>query len=320
MNNRTNYALVGFIVLTGVALMLGFTYWMLKPTVDSKMKNYTIYFDESVLGLNIDAPVKYRGIAVGKVSGLQINSKNAEQVDVTVEILKSTPIKASTVAQLTAQGITGLTYINLTMIKHSTLLLTKKSNEKYPVIKTVPSFFENFENSFGSVSSKLSSTLGKTEKLLGQENQEQMSLLLKRTANIMQKLEVALDDKTVNHLQSSVKNIDSFTSKLDNMMPNIDTFIGKSVNWENNISTSFSSIMNSYLGIRSSMDEIKRAISSGEFNVKDITADVVPTINSTFLEMNELMIKFDDVLNEYGKSPSDIFYKTQEVKKAPGEK
>lgn len=320
MNNRVNYTFVGILVLLGVALMIGFAYWMLKPSVDSETKIYSIHFDESVLGLNLDAPVKYRGISVGKVTSIGIYEKNVEQVEVLVTILKTTPIKEDTVAQLTAQGITGLSYINLNLGSHNSKNLEAQKNEKYPVIKTVPSFFTNIEESFSSVSTKLSSTLGKTEELLGEKNQEQLSLLLKRTADVMEKMDKLLDDKTIHHLQSSAKNLDDFSYKLDAVMPNIDSFITKSEAWEDKISGSFDSIMNSYLGIKSSMNEIKRAVSSGEFNVKEITADIVPTMNATFIEMQELMIQVENVLQEYQKSPSDILYKTTEIKKAPGEK
>ena len=78
--------------------------------------------------------------------------------------------------------------------------------------------------------------------------------------------------------------------------------------------------MESYLGIKSSMDEIKRAVSSGEFNFKEIAGDVVPTLNNTLIEMQHLMIRIDNTLNQYERSPSDILYKQESIKKGPGEK
>jgi len=319
MNNKVNYTLVGFLVLIGLAMILGFSYWLLKPTVETETTRYNIYFDESVLGLNVDAPVKYRGINVGKVSHLRISPNNTERVEVQVTILKSTPIKESTVARLTAQGITGLSYINLSLGENNALELTCKGDEEYPVIKTVPSFFEDFENSLGSVSSKLARTLSKTEQLLNEKNQEQIKLLLTKSASFMNKLDRLLDEKTIISLHRSAKNLESFSNKLDRMMPKIDIFVDKSIEWESKIDNSFASIMNSYLGIRSSMDEIKRAVSSGEFNVKEIALDIVPTINNTLLDMQDLMIKLQDTLNQYDRSPSDILFKQEEIKKAPGE-
>ena len=320
MNNKVNYTLVGFLVLIGVTMIMGFSYWMLKPTVDTETKRYNIYFDESVLGLNIDAPVKYRGISVGKVSHLRISPNNSERVEAQVTILKSTPIKESTVARLTAQGITGLSYINLSLGENNAPELIAKDDEQYPVIKSVPSFFEDFEKSLDSVSSKLSKTLTRTEQLLNDENQKQINILLTRSANFMDKLDRLLDEKTINSFRNSVESMESASSKVDSLIPKVDVFVDKSIEWEDKIDNSFSSIMNSYLGIRSSMDEIKRAVSSGEFNVKEIASDIVPTMNNTLLDMQDLLIKLQDSLNQYDRSPSDILFKQEEIKKAPGEK
>ncbi len=320
MNNKVNYTLIGFLVLFGVILILGFSYWLLRPTVDEKTAQYNIYFDESVLGLNIDAPVKYRGISVGKVTKLRISPYNSEQVEVHVSILSSTPIKVDTAAKLTGQGITGLSYINLSMGNHNSAPLESVNGDRYPVIKTIPSFFEDFEKSLGTVSTKLSSTLTKTEELLNDENQQQVTLLLTRTASFMDKLEKLLDDKTIESLQKSIKNVESVSQKVDNVVPNIDKLIVKSVEWEDNIHHSFDSIMTSYLGIRGSMDEIKRAVSSGEFNVKEITSEIMPTLNHTLIDMQELMIKVEGSLKQYDRSPGDILYKQEEIKKGPGER
>ncbi len=320
MNNKVNYTFIGFLVLFGILLMFGFTYWLLKPTAENETTKYYIHFNESVLGLNIDSPVKYRGITVGKVTELRINPKNTEQVEVLVTILKSTPIKSDTVAKLTSQGITGLSYINLSLGDNGAPPLVVKAGEKYPVIKTQPSFFDRFEKSLGTVSTKLSKTLSATEKLLNDENQKQIALLLSRSAVFMDKMQQVLDNETIKHFQSSMANLDSATKKMDIMMPKIENLVNKSVSWEDKISNSFASIMNSYLGIRSSMDEIKRAVASGEFNFKDIAGNVVPTLNNTLLEMQQLMIRLDGTLNQYNRSPSDILYKHEAIKKGPGEK
>jgi len=320
LNNRVNYTVVGFLVLFGLTMMLAFTYWLLKPSAEHETTKYYIHFDESVLGLNIDSPVKYRGITVGKVTELKINPKNTAQVEVLITILKSTPIKSDTVAKLTSQGITGLSYINLSLGDNGAPPLLAKDGERYPIIKTEPSFFERFEKSLGTVSTKLSKTLSGTEKLLNDKNQKQIALILKRSAGFMDKMERLLDDETISHFQSSMKNLDSATKKFDNMMPKVDNFIDKSVAWEDKISNSFASIMNSYLGIRSAMDEIKRAVASGEFNFKEISGDVVPTLNNTMIEMQQLMIRMENVINRYERSPSDILYKQERIKKGPGEK
>jgi phospholipid/cholesterol/gamma-HCH transport system substrate-binding protein len=319
MNNKVNYTLIGAIVLFGLALMLGFTYWLLKPSDASETKKYLIHFNESILGLNIDAPVKYRGITVGKVTNMQINPKNTEQVEVLITILKTTPIRTTTRARLTAQGITGLSYINLSMGERDSGFLEAKEGEEYPIIQTEPSFFDNIERSLDNVSDQFSRTLRQTERLLSDKNQEDLSLLLQSTASLMQKIDRTLDEQTITNLQKTIQNLERASAKFDAMLPKVEAFVDKSSAWEDKISFSFDTIMQSYLGIRSSMDEIKRAVSSGEFNVKAISQEVIPTLNDTLSEMQKLMLNMDALMLQYQRSPSDVLYKSQEVQKGPGE-
>lgn len=316
MNNKVNYTLIGISVLLGLTVMFGFAYWMLKPSSDEETQKYLIYFDESVFGLNLDAPVKYRGISVGKVVRLRINPKNTEQVEVTVDILKSTPIKENTVAKLTAQGITGLTYINLTQGANDAPPLKAKEGEKYPVIKTVPSFFEHFERSLGDVSSQLSATLFKTKKLLNDANQKQISLLLERTANVMNKLDRLLDERTLQHFHNSMRNLESISAKVDTAIPKIDIFIDKSIQWENKINTSFESIKGTYLHMNDTMKNMAQSFSKTE---REFTI-MGHNVNNTMLESQNVMIDLQNTLQEFEHNPSNILYKKTEQKTAPGER
>jgi len=319
MNNKVNYTLVGFLVFFGIALMIGFSYWLLKPTKEDTTKNYLIFFDESVLGLNVDSLVKYRGVNVGKVTRISISSKNSEQVEVLITILKTTPIKEKTVAKLTSQGITGLSYINLTLGDKNAPLLTIKGDEQYPIIKTVPSLFENIEKSMGTVSSRLLNVLTKTENLLNDKNQEQISLVLKRAASFMEKMENLVDKNSIKEIHNLIINSNNMIEKAEQLIPNIDNFVKNSIKSEDNLTSSISSIATSYLAVRGAMTQIEEAVTSGQFNLKKITQDTIPTMNNSLMEMENLMIKIEEAISKYQKSPADILFKTQEIKKGPGE-
>jgi len=316
MNNKVNYTLIGLSVVFGLTLMFGFAYWMLKPSNDAQTKKYLIYFNESVLGLNLDAPVKYRGITVGKVTRLRINPKNTEQVAVTVDILKSTPIKENTVAKLTAQGITGLTYINLSQGKNDAPPLEAKAGEKYPVIKTVPSFFEHFEKSLGNVSTQLTATLDKTQQLLNEKNQKQVERLLEHTANIMNKIDKLLNEKTIEHFQRTMNNLDKISYKIDKLVPNIDTFVSRSIAWENEISSSFDVIKGTYISMDKTMQNMAVSFSDSAVSFQKMSHHV----NNVMLEGENVIVDLESLLDELKHNPSDLFYKNTEIKTAPGEK
>jgi phospholipid/cholesterol/gamma-HCH transport system substrate-binding protein len=320
MNNRVNYSLIGFLVLFALSAMMVFGYWLLKPSKEIEMKVYAIYFDESVSGLNLDAPVKYKGINVGKVTALNINPKNSEQVEILITVLKSTPVKSSTVAQLTSQGITGLSYINLSFGDESSEFLKAQKGQEYPVIKTIPSLLIKIENTVGDLTLNLSDTLQRTRELLKEENQAEFSLLLKNSAIFVSKMNQTLDDETIVNLQQTMKNLNNVSKRLDEMMPRVEKLIENSVAWEDSVSASFTSIMKSYVGIAGSMNTFNKALQSGDFNLKEMSSDILPTMNNTLLDMQSLIIKMQETLSKHERSPSDILFMQEQIKKGPGEK
>lgn len=320
MNNKVNYALIGALVLVGIIGMGMFGFWLLKPTKESELKRYIIYFNESVLGLNIDAPVKYRGISVGKVIKLSISKDHEEQVEVLVEIQKDTPIKTSTVAQLTSQGITGLSYINLTFIEEQNAhALTVKGHEEYPVIRSIPSFLIKIENRFIDISENLANTLEKIQELLKKDNQQDLSQLLKRSNDFVDKMNDLLDKDTLANLKKSVQNLNNASKKLDEAMPEFIKLIDKTDHWEDNISASFVSIRTSYKGIEDSFSTLKTTIDSGELNIKEITDELIRNINHTLFEIRQLTMKSSEVIDKYEKSPADMIFSHEKIKKGPGE-
>jgi len=68
------------------------------------------------------------------------------------------------------------------------------------------------------------------------------------------------------------------------------------------------------------MTAFKGSIQNGDFNLKDMTSDLIPTMNNTFLELQQLSIKLENAIEKYERSPADILYRREEITKGPGEK
>jgi len=74
---------------------------------------YRIHFSDSVSGLAVGDPVKFRGVDVGTVKSMSLDPDNARLVRVDVRLRKDTPVKTDTRASLALKGITGVVYIEL---------------------------------------------------------------------------------------------------------------------------------------------------------------------------------------------------------------
>jgi phospholipid/cholesterol/gamma-HCH transport system substrate-binding protein len=109
-----NYPLVGAFVLVLGAVLVAGALWLASGGASRKAHDlYLAIVDESVAGLNLNAPVKYNGVDVGKVRQIQLDPGNPEQVNLLFAIERGTPIREDTVAVLKTQGLTGIAYVEL---------------------------------------------------------------------------------------------------------------------------------------------------------------------------------------------------------------
>jgi len=168
-----NYALVGaFVLVLGAALVAGALWLTSGGSFRTKYDFYLALEDESVAGLNLNAPVKYNGVDVGKVQRIQLDPINPERVQLVFAIVRGTPIKVDTVAVLKTQGLTGIAYVELSGGARESALLTATAGAEYPVIRTKPSLSARLENVLTTVLEKLDKTSSNIDALLNDENRE----------------------------------------------------------------------------------------------------------------------------------------------------
>ena len=112
METDKRYFLEGlFIIGLSVAAALFFVWLANAGRRDDVV--YRIHFAESVSGLALGDPVKFRGVDVGMVKAMVIDSDDPRLVQVDVRLRKEAPVKTDTKASLKLKGITGVVFIEL---------------------------------------------------------------------------------------------------------------------------------------------------------------------------------------------------------------
>ena len=177
METEQNYLAVGIFVVAITLGILGFFAW--KAGLDKE--DYTIYqtfFTESVNGLGLGAPVKYRGVDVGKVQTIEIDKTDPANIHIEMQIADGTPITPSTVANLQLQGITGTSFIELRGALAGEDLMKPTNKYDVPVIPSVPSKFQQIVDTVPEVLQKFSQLAEKLGGFASEENSVRFAALL----------------------------------------------------------------------------------------------------------------------------------------------
>lgn len=125
-------------LLLSAALIGGILWLSSDKSYGTAFDTYVVYMKESVAGLSPDGWVGYRGVQIGRVRRIALARDNVEQVKLTLDIERGTPIKQDTVAVLRTQGLTGIAYVELTGGTRDSPPLRALPGEPYPVIPTGP--------------------------------------------------------------------------------------------------------------------------------------------------------------------------------------
>lgn len=320
MEPKVNYVLVGsFVALLGTAVLAG-VLWLGKTDYRGSYDRYEAYMKESVAGLSIDSTVKYRGVDVGRVKDIALRPENPEEVLLTLDIVRGTPIKTDTIAVLETQGLTGLATINLTGGSREAPALVASEGHEYPVIKTGPSLFFRLDEAVSRLLSEeglaqlivhLDSAAVGVTKILDDENR----MLLKRTitdlSNVAQTIAAhrAQIDQSLNGAARSADNLVKLTASLNAQVPALLARIDKSV-----------------AALGSATDELVRTsktvgtvVNEAGPELQQFTRRTLPEAGLLVTELRQLTSTLTQVAQELEREPSSLVFGRKTPRRGPGE-
>jgi phospholipid/cholesterol/gamma-HCH transport system substrate-binding protein len=170
MDRDANYVAVGAFVLLLLAMAAGFVLWYSETGDRRSYQRYEIYFDGSVFGLSQGGSVRYLGVAIGRVTRIELDPRDASRVRIVADISEDTPIEDDTVARLALQGVTGLLFIDLKPADPGKPREQPVPGIQYPVIPSERSDFDVFVSSLPDAVAKASETLNRLNAMLSDQN------------------------------------------------------------------------------------------------------------------------------------------------------
>jgi phospholipid/cholesterol/gamma-HCH transport system substrate-binding protein len=307
MESKVNYAAVGlFVIGLGLALILSVLWLAAGGEWQRHTSRYESVSTESVAGLNVNAPVKLRGVDVGKVKSIAINPTNDEEVRIVYEIEEGTPIKTDTVATLTSQGLTGIAYVELSGGSANAPALTAKEGE-LPRIAMRPSLTARLE----SVLSRVLASVDKTSENINGVFSDENKAALTRTLN---------DLSTISHAIAARKDT------IDKLIADAGTTMHNTSGASARISSTLDKVSAGADSVNAAADRIGALGVHADTTVKDVGADVhrftteaLPQLENMMIELSALSASLKRLSDQTADNPSSLIRGTPPVRKGPGE-
>ncbi|MFY4818865.1 MlaD family protein, partial [Aliarcobacter butzleri] len=278
MDTKINFFKIGLFVSSLFTLLVIFIFWLGKYGLeDKKYDDYSIFFSESVSGLNIGSSIKFMGFEVGTVKDIKINPYNSEEIQIDIQIQKGTPIKEDNFAILGNLGITGLKYIELKGGSNNSKLLGE-NQYGMKVIKSKTSALTTFVDSTEDITKEITILLGQMKKVLNDENISNFSSLLSKS-------------------EKSMENIEQFSAYLVKNEKKIDELINSMKSFANTGHSSFASVKTSADSFKELTTKIKEEFDKGTFDLKGMSSESFENLNSLLKNLENNLNLTQDLIN-----------------------
>ena len=298
MESKVNFAVVGAFVLALGAALVGGVLWLSGGKSYSRSYDtYLIHMSESVSGLSLDAPVRYRGVQVGSVRSIALVPGNAELVQLTLDIERGTPVKQDTVAVLQVQGLTGIAHVNLSGGSGDAPPLKPGTGEKYPVISTGPSLMLRLDTGVTALLGNLNRSSENVNALLDEENRA----VLRRTLANLDRLSGALAahageiDAGLRLTSRTMQNTERLTALANAELPQLLRHIQRSA------------------------DAFDRMSDTTANTVESVRAETLPEARQAIAELRELTVSLRRFSEALEHNPGMLLQGRPAVPPGPGE-
>lgn len=304
MEEKVNFVVVGVFVLALSAALIGGVLWLSSSkSYRASYDIYQTYMPDSVAGLNLDAPVRYRGVEVGRVQEITLAPGNVEQVQLTLAIERGIPVKVDTVAILQVQGLTGIAYVELTGGGRDSPPLQKQANDSYPVIRSGPSLMTRLDSAVTVLLTNLNRTSENLNAVLDENNRRAVKNTLADLAVLSRTLAArsgTIDDSLADAAHT-LKNVSRLSDELPQLIQRVQRSAAAFERMSNELA---------HAGARagSTLD-----------SAQQFSASTLPEVHQLVLELRDLTVSLRHVSDQLEQDPSVLLRGKPQAKPGPGE-
>lgn len=297
MENRSHViAAILFILILGGGAAAAY-FWL--AAGDDASRDIEIRTDLSVGGISTGTQVMFKGLKVGHVETVGFAPDNAYLVRIIFKVRPSVPLNASSYAQLSSQGITGLNNITLYTPSSTAPALSHK-HDGMPTLPLRPGLLDTLENRGKAILAKTSTILDQLQTLTGGNNLRHISHTLAQVDTATRQL--AQVEKQLRpvlaQLPKLAGHIDDTLADAQKLMQQAEPAIGQ---------------------IQKAAQEATHLGKSGDQVMQNLNRQLLPHIEKLSRQLDDTARKIQDLTTELSNQPQSLLTGPPKRRPGPGE-
>lgn len=303
MERNANYALVGFAALMLFIGMIVFVVWLARVQFAQQYDVYDVIFDGPVDGLSVGGEVHFNGIKVGEITSIGLVKTNPKQVDARVRVTSDVPIREDSYATAEPQGITGVSYIQITPGTASLRLLKDVPHQgKYPILGSRKSALSNLLTGGGTVVTSAIETLNRINQVLSDENIREFSATMTNirdvSAEMNRRKQLFADaDRAINNIDQAATSIKQLGDNANGLMASADT------------KRTLHNAADAAEQIKEAADQAKQLIAKLQGPTSNFTNNELPQLGAAVETLQRAAESLNRLSNELQQSPQSLIDK-----------
>jgi phospholipid/cholesterol/gamma-HCH transport system substrate-binding protein len=308
MENKAHALAAGIFVAALAALVLALAAWLTRDT--GARDTYEISTRTTVSGLQEQAPVRFRGVDVGKVKKIGFDPKVAGNVLVRLEVDRDTPLTRDSFATLNYQGVTGLAFVQLADDGKPAPRLVP-NDEVPPRIPLRPGLLARLEEKGEVILDRVQTATERVNTLLNDANQQRIATALEN---------IARASESANQL---AKNLDTtVTRRLDPALAEATTTlrgVQKTAQQVSDTAAQFGQTAQRINAAGGPFDRISEGTEALAGAAENISVSTLPRLNRASDDTGRAARTLTRTLNELSDNPQSLVYGEGRARPGPGE-
>lgn len=307
MEKRISYLAVGVFVISLVVAAIAIFFWLTLRKHDQGYTTYVVYLHEEVSGLSVQSAVRYNGVPVGYVKSISLVPSNPQLVKVMLDIESGTPVNTSTVATLTSQGITGISFIGLKAQKVDAPPLTKHAGEEYPVIPSRPSLLVQLSEVMPEITSKITQLSDSISQLFDKKNTDSIGATLQN----IQVFTKALKDSST-QVTSSMNSLESVLANTQRASKHFPELV-------NSTAVTMKKLQETAASFNDTAKIASQTLTAGQVAINSLSQQLIPSTQQVLQHLGNIEVNLQSFTSQLKRNPAMIIRGKMATPRGPGE-